>query len=117
MGVEIRKNYRIGKDELYRMKQSCVDAGYYIGEMWGEHRPNFQIIHYGIPTGHKVPYSELAIHVGAAGKDVISAACYDVDKRKVCTVVYETPSGCKKLRGLAGEVLPHELWDDFGYKK
>lgn len=57
-----------------------------------------------------IPYSELALHAGAAAKRILTSLCTRRDGRPhYCMVVYEDDGRCKTLEGLASEVLPYGL--------
>ncbi len=87
----------------------CVGAGQQLAR-WADqnavsaiHRPNLR--YYVKESDMVVPHSELAMHVGIAGKPIIAWAC----KGRSCAVVVETPDGCVFTSGLTNEVLtiPH----------
>lgn len=48
-----------------------------------------------------VPHSELAMHVGAAGKPVLAWAC----RNRMCGIVWDAEDGCHFTDGTEGEVL------------
>lgn len=54
----------------------------------------------------QVPHSELAMHVGAAGKPIIA---WYMKSGNYANIVYETEEGCGYTHGLPGEVLSPKL--------
>lgn len=64
------------------------------------------------PEAFLIPHSELAMHVGAAGKEIIAfftttGAAY---------VVYSDEDGCGYTSGTINELLTRELWEQVQQK-
>lgn len=59
-----------------------------------------------------VPHSELAMHVGAAGKPILAWTC----SGQSCAVVYADGEGCGFVDGLQGEVLHGAVARQSGFK-
>ena len=57
----------------------------------------------------KIPHSELAMHSGAAGKEIIALAV--VGNRFAIAIYDDGKGGCQFIQGTAGEVLQKPLQD------
>lgn len=57
----------------------------------------------------KIPHSELAMHTGAAGKEIIALAV--VGNRFAIAIYDDGKGGCQYIHGAAGEILQRPLQD------
>lgn len=104
------------EEELLRdTRNSCIDKGKIL-QAWrmGEERTGKEVQLIRLPfKPAEIPHSELAIHTGAAGREILSAECTkgeEPGELKYCEVIYrKKDETCGIVDGLPKEVLPHEL--------
>jgi len=116
MGIEIgNRDYRISREELHRIRKSCVVQG--IGMPIEEIMKHKGLLH--IPDKpYSVPFSEIAIHLKAAGGRIIALSCSlgEGRKPKACSVIFEAKDGTCGTIGspIPGEIIPIELRKELG---
>ena len=96
-------------------KISCIVAGVEFGQFYYSLPNDNRFLGYFPLKSYKVPYSELAIHRNAAGRDILAVACRISNDKKLeyCNVVYEDARGwCGNIEDYPSKVLPHELKRD-----
>jgi len=94
------------------IQSSCIGAGLALASAPKDNVALSDVNLAGLVEDSAVPHSELAIHVSAAGREIIKASC---DRQlRYCHIVYEKPTGeCGYTHGLAGEVLSDDWRKQF----
>jgi len=98
------------QENFESIQDSCIDAGLKLGRAPGYYQTPRVI---GLKKElAKAPHSELCMHVGCAGQQIIGWKCerYEDDSPKYCYITYQDKDGfCHYTSGRPAEVLPHEV--------
>ena len=91
--------------------KKCIVAGYFLKWLRDEWKEEGKRVFNTYPRQEwKIPFSEYALHVRAAGKKILAALCqYEDNEPTYCAVVYEEDGSCGQIMGPAHEVLPIEM--------
>lgn len=88
-------------------KRTCVNAGMAFANLIKNNIPMFPINVRGLVSEDdmKIPASELAMHVGAADKDLLAWCITD----NYAHIIYEKDGCCNYAHGLPDELLSHRI--------